>query len=95
MRSIIGTGLTLFLDDGRVEVDTNTVERSMRRLRWAAATHCSAAAKAARELGDPGIAGQHGKAPRTRSAGLFDRRAGADRFRANQKPSTARTPGLN
>jgi len=23
-------GLTLFLDDGRVEVDTNTVERSMR-----------------------------------------------------------------
>src|SRR6266481_311987 len=47
-----------------------------------------------RELGDPGIAGQHGKAPRTRSAGLFDRRAGADRFRANQKPSTARTPGL-
>src|SRR6266487_1179449 len=31
-----------------------------------------------RELGDPGIAGQHGKAPRTRSAGLFDRRAGAE-----------------
>ena len=30
MRSITGDGLTLFLRDGRVEVDSNTVERSMR-----------------------------------------------------------------
>jgi transposase len=32
MRSIIRTGLTLFLRDGRIEVDSNTVERSMRSI---------------------------------------------------------------
>lgn len=44
-------GLTLFLRDGRVEVDSNTVERSMPRLQWEDATHCSAAAKAAPRAG--------------------------------------------
>ena len=47
-----------------------------------------------RELGDSGIAGQHGKTPRTRSAGLSGRRAGAHRLRANQEPSAARASRL-
>ncbi len=44
-------GLTLFLRDGGVEVDTNTVERSMRPIAMGDATHCSAAAKAAPRAG--------------------------------------------
>jgi transposase len=55
-------GLTLFLRDGRIEVDSNTVERSMRPIamgriivqrqrRWR------------RELGDPGVDLEHSKAP--------------------------------
>ncbi|WP_283807927.1 IS66 family transposase [Bradyrhizobium macuxiense] len=32
--------LTLFLRDGRVEVDSNIVERSCARLRWEGGTHC-------------------------------------------------------
>jgi len=54
-------GLTLFLSDGRVEVDTNTVERSMRPIAMGAATHCSAAARVAPRSWASGIAGQHGK----------------------------------
>lgn len=44
-------GLTLFLSDGRVEVDNNTVERSMRPLPWEDVTHCSAAARAVPKAG--------------------------------------------
>src|SRR2546430_3613691 len=44
-------GLTLFLRDGRVEVDSNSVERSMRPIAMGGETHCSAAVKAAPRAG--------------------------------------------
>ena len=33
MRCAIGDGLTLYLDDGRIEMDTNAVERAMRPIK--------------------------------------------------------------
>jgi len=54
-------GLTLFLDDGRVEVDTNTVERSMRPIAWEDEFIVQRQRGRRRELGHPGIAGEHGK----------------------------------
>ncbi len=80
-------GLTLFLCDGRVEVDRNTVERKTQLV-------VQRQRRRRRELGDPGIAREDSKAPGARSAGLPVRRAGADRFRANQEPSAARAAGL-
>ena len=56
-------GLTLFLGDGRVEVDSNTVERSMRPIAMAPEFTVQRQRRRRRELGDPGIARQHGKAP--------------------------------
>jgi hypothetical protein len=47
-----------------------------------------------RKLGDPGFAGQHGEAPRSRPAGLSGRRAGAHRLRTDQEPPVARASGL-
>jgi transposase len=45
-------GLTLFLSDGRVEVDSNKLSSvPCAPLQWADATHCSAAAKAAPRAG--------------------------------------------
>ena len=44
-------GLTLFLNDGRVEVDTNTVERSIRPIAMGRRIHCSAATRAAPRAG--------------------------------------------
>ncbi|MGR4932829.1 transposase [Bradyrhizobium sp. CAR08] len=44
-------GLTLFVRDGRIEVDSNTVERSMRPIAWEDATRCSAAARVAPKAG--------------------------------------------
>jgi hypothetical protein len=43
-------GLTLFLSDGRVEVDSRSSVRCA-RLQWEDATHCSAAAKVAPRAG--------------------------------------------
>jgi hypothetical protein len=44
-------GLTRFIDDGRIEIDSNTVERSIRPLPSIARTHCSPAATRAGPIG--------------------------------------------
>ena len=44
-------GLTRFLDDGRLEPDTNIVERPIRPMQSGAATRCSAATRAAAKRG--------------------------------------------
>jgi hypothetical protein len=77
-------GLTMFLTDGRVEVDTNTVEKLIVQWqrRWC------------RELGDFGFGTQHGKTQRARSADLSLRRARAHRLGSHQEPSALRAIGL-
>jgi len=55
------TGLTLFLEDGRLEPDTNIVERSIRLLHSAEKMLFSVVMKGRRDLGDLGLASQHGK----------------------------------
>ena len=47
-----------------------------------------------RELGNPCIVGQYGKAPRTRSAGVSGRCTRAHRLRSDQEPPAARTSRL-
>src|SRR5262249_1887483 len=56
-----------------------TPEFTVQRQRWSR-----------RELGDPGLAGQHSEAPRSRPAGLSGRSTGAHRLWADQEPPTAR-----
>src|SRR5258708_26339002 len=66
-------GLTLFLRDGRVEVDSNSVERSMRPIAMGRRNSLFSGSEGGRrELGNSWVAGQYGKAPRTRSADLSD-----------------------
>jgi transposase len=52
-------GLTLFLSDGRVEVDSNTVERSMRPIALGRRNSVFAGSKG--ELGSPGLITGHSK----------------------------------
>ncbi len=69
------TGLSLFLDDGRVEIDNNTVERVIRPL---ALTRKNALVcrlgRWGRPLGGRRLAGRDLQAERGRAAGLPDRR---------------------
>ena len=44
-------GFTRFLDDGRVEIDSNTVERSMRPIALSRKTHSSPAATKGQKTG--------------------------------------------
>ncbi|MBP2233329.1 hypothetical protein J2847_006666 [Azospirillum agricola] len=81
-------GLTLFLDDGRVEINSNSVERSIRPL---ALTRKSAlfvgsdggGGRWRRALGDHRVAGGNLQAQRCRSAGLVHRCPDQTRQRAS------------
>ena len=88
-------GLTLFLDDGRVEVDTNTVERSMRPIAMGRRNSLFSGSEGGAEswailASLVNTAKLHELDPQTYSG----RRAGAHRLRPNQEPSTARAAGL-
>ena len=88
-------GLTMFLTDGRVEVDTNTVERSMRPIGLGRKNSLfSRQRRRCRELGDFGIGTEHGKTQWARSADLSVRRARAHRLGSHQEPSAPRAVGL-
>jgi hypothetical protein len=77
-------GLTMFLTDGRVEVDSNTVERTMRTIAPGQAQLSLRRVRTRRaQLSHPRLASHHGEAERRRSADLADRRAGAYRLGPN------------
>jgi transposase len=63
-------GLERFLEDGRIEIDTNVVERSMRPIEC---TLCRPRCRS-RELGLSGFTDRNLQAERRRSTGLSDRR---------------------
>ncbi|WP_422110117.1 IS66 family transposase [Bradyrhizobium elkanii] len=62
VRSIAEDEAILFLRDGRVEVDSNTTERTMRPIAMRRPNSCSGKRSRRRELGDPSSAREHGKA---------------------------------
>ena len=64
-------GLTVFLEDGRIEVDTNTVERTMRPIALGRKNALFAGSRErGPDLGDPGEPDQHGEAERPRPSDL-------------------------
>ena len=88
-------GLVVLLDDGRVEMDTNVVERAIhlntltRKMRYSPDT------MAGRDTGRGDNADPDGQAERRRSADLVDRRARADRLRPNQGARDAYAAALD
>ncbi|MGY3488051.1 hypothetical protein ACVW1C_005934 [Bradyrhizobium sp. USDA 4011] len=84
-------GLTLFFCDGRVEVDSNTVERSMRQIVMGRRNSLFSESEGGAE-GWAILASLVNTG--TRPGGLPDRCAGAHRVRANQEPSAARAAHL-
>jgi transposase len=76
-------GLGLFLSNGRVEIDSNTVERTIRPIKLGAKNHLFAGsdggAESRHRLADP-----DGQAQRRRAVRLFARRPRARRLRPDQ-----------
>jgi transposase len=79
-------GLTLFLDDGRVELDNNSVERSIRPLADPEEQPLRRLRRRRRSLGDPRLAYRDRKAQRRRSAGLHHQRHQPHRRRTSAEP---------
>jgi len=82
-------GLTLFLADGRVEIDSNTVERTMRPIALGRHSYLRRIGTQRAQLGRPRLVADHGQAEQRRSADLAGRRAGTHRLGPHQEPSAA------
>ena len=88
-------GLTLFLADGRVEVDNNTVERvHPSDSAWTKERAVRRIAPRRRAMGGPRVAHQHGQAARDRSPDLPGRCARPDRLRPHQGQCAARVAAV-
>ncbi len=88
-------GLTLFLSDGPVEVDNNTVERGIRPIPLGRKIQPVRGIRFRRRaMGRSGVADQHGETTRYRSSDLPRRCARSHRLRAYQGERVARVAAL-
>jgi transposase len=71
-------GLALFLEDGRLELDTNTVERAIRPIALGRKNPLRGLGRRRPPLGDRGQPGGDREAERGRAAGVAHRRARVD-----------------
>ena len=81
-------GLVRFLDDGRIEIDSNTVERSMRPIALNSKKRpVRRQRRRGGKLGDAGLADRDLQAARYQPGSLFDRLAHQARQRMAQQPA--------